>query len=292
MNGLFLNLILGFMGLNLLVSQPNQRARELYENETSYPFAISDEETFKNAIVRNRISLREWIQSVNKQHMDFLCFGERHDNASRIFLAEEVFPFLSFETLFLEADPSRISAMIHAIQSGRQHIEMHCADIRPILHQVLAKHPPVNIIGVEQTEEQERAMRIVHNKMGRTFISRDGDIARNILSHYTIGHRHVALYGACHCAYYNIGLGHTVPFYHHLLNNFLENQIRSMNILLVQNYSGVVLDAYFQLLGLQGETSVLPDTSQINAAEYNFQWTLKEIFDNYDVIIYFTPHGE
>ena len=133
-----------------------------------------------------------------------------------MFLAEEVFPFLSFETLFLEAEPSNVSAMVQATRHGSQRVELHLADIRPILQQVLSKAPPVKIIGVEQTEEQGRKMQVEHGKVGRKFMSRDGDIARNILNHYTIGHRHVALYGAYHCAYYNIGLGHTVPFYRHL----------------------------------------------------------------------------
>jgi hypothetical protein len=100
----------------------------------------------------------------------------------------------------------------------------------------------------------------------------------------------VALYGANHCAYHNIGLGQSVPFYHHVSQVFRKNHIISRNILLVQNNSGELLDAYFHRLGFKGETFVIPDTSKIDSADYNFQWALKEIFDNYETIIYFVQN--
>lgn len=273
--------------LNLFSTQTERWDEENYQEDSAYPFAISNDETLKNAILRNRMSLIEWIQDVDDQHIDFLCFGEVHSESYRFFLAAKVFPFLSFHTLFLEAESATVGEMVQEAQNGSQHVEMHLVDITSVLQIALSKSPPVKIVGVDQTEEQIQKMQLAHAKAGWEFISRDGDIALNILDNYTRGKRHVALYGANHCAHYNIGLGDSVPFYHHLSQVFREKHITSRNILLVQNHSGEFLDAYFQRLGFQGETFVIPDTSKIDAADYNFHWTLKEIFDNYETIIYF-----
>lgn len=285
MKKFFLIVLLAF--LNLSITQTERWDEENYQEDSAYPFAISDDEILKNAILKNRMSLSKWLRNVDDQHIDFFCFGEVHSESYRFFLAEEVFPFLSFHTLFLEAEPAKVGKMVQEAQNGSQHVEMHLVDITSVIQIALSKNPPVKIVGVDQTEEQIRKMQVVHAKVGREFISRDGDIALNILDNYTTGKRHVALYGANHCAHYNIGLGDSVPFYHHLSKVFREENITSRNILLVQNNSGEFLDAYFQRLGFKGETFVIPDTSKIDSADYNFQWTLKEIFNNYETIIYF-----
>jgi len=281
-------LIVLLMFLNVGLTQSERRDDDNYGEASTYPFAISNDEILKNTILSNRLSLHEWIRKIESQHIDFFCFGEVHSDSYRLFLAEEVFPLLSFHTLFLEAEPAQVREMVQATQKGSQQIQMHLVDITSIIQIALSKDPSVKIVGVDQTEEQIRKMRVEHAKVGREFISRDGDIALNILNNYIIGNTHVALYGANHCAQYNIGLGDSVPFYHHLTRVFQKKHITSRSILLVQHNSGEFLDAYFQRLGFKEGTFVIPDTSKIDSADYNFQWALKKIFDNYETIIYFS----
>ncbi len=258
---------------------------------------ISTQQDFLSSLQSVRVPLSAWIQNLNENPIDFLCLGERHDASLRAELARQVFPFLKFDVLFLEAVPEKARELVtetqNTLQSDKlQQIGLLGAPIGPLLQPVLQTAHHLEILGVEQTAHQKRELNLLTAQGTRT-LTRDSYIARNILDEWTSGKRHVALYGASHCAKINVDSGWMRPFYPMLAKSQPNAQMRSVKIIVEQegsvpqsNTPEGLLMIYLQSSGFADASFVITDTSRVPPEVYNSKDELLGLFSAYDVIVY------
>lgn len=262
--------------LNGLVSPvPTVLAGEPADGE----FHNSGDEGFKRAILRHRISLDAWIERLNTAGPALLCLGETHYTDFRHALSRDIFSKLRFDKLFLEALPGEVDEIISRVDAGEQSVNLLGADIAKVIRTARTVNPGLKFAGIEETKEQER--------LGRKepWLKRDSFIAKNLLGGMIPGGRHVALYGSLHCARNDLGLGGSRPFYRHLEDSLGSENMRSVVVARSGAWANQ-FSVFMQILGLSGESFVIPDTSLIDPADYDYNWNLRKLFDNYTTIVY------
>ena len=250
-------------------------------------FFTSDDQTFKEAILKNSMALEDWVASINSEADQLLCLGETHRDAFREFVGEKLLPHLNVERLFLEVTQEQVGGFEKQFLAGETEITMLGASVFPVLQSAWKRERPVQVFGIEETKEQGKASRLANSELGREFYSRDGFIAQNVLAHLKPKGLQVALYGALHCTKFDLGLGGKLPFMNQLAPELKKMNLPGKNVLLLRHDDGGMLDLYLQMMGLGGKTFVIADTSKIKPSDYNKKWQLYETFSNYDTVIYF-----
>jgi hypothetical protein len=252
-------------------------------------FYAQDDESFKQQIIANKVSVSKWIDDLNSNSVDFLCLGESHTDEYRKLYSEKIFSSLILDQLYLETDVHEGNDILSKIAAGQERVEMLChSDIAGLLRASQKVNPEIEIFGVDETDEQKSFGTRINYQSGRDFITRDGFISQNIMSHIKKGQRHLALYGSTHCARNDIGLGRA-SFFRILEPVFAEADMKAKSVIVIMGDSGGHFDLMMQILGLSGESFVIPDTAAIDPASFNYKWELRRIFDNYDSVIYFAP---
>ncbi len=242
-------------------------------------FENSTKPDFARVLAANSVSLDAWAAGLSASGVEFLCLGESHDNKYRNPMAERIFSRLEIDILMLEAVPAEVEKLQAEVAAGEETINHLGADIAQILRAVKARNPQVAIAGIEETDEQEIARR------GRPEYERDSSIAENLMQAYRPGKRHVALYGSLHCARNSVSMAFQRPFYQHLLGVMDESKRVSALVVIGDNWSNK-FSVFMKALNLDDKSFVIPDTSAIDPAVYNFNWDLRRYFDNYEAIIF------
>jgi hypothetical protein len=251
-------------------------------------FWIADYQDLRAELLAQRSPLTPWLQQINQAPLEFLCLGETHQDAFRQFLAQAIFPQLRVDVLILEASATEVEKLLSAVTT-QDTVPLLGADIAAIIRAVRAKNPQVRIVGVDETEEQVTLRNLEQRNGDRQHLSRDGFIAQTIRTQFQPGRRHVALFGANHCAAYDLGLGNSRPFFRHLMNR-LTRRDRMKSALFVASTQTNPLTASLQRANLANEMLVIPNTQAIQPAIYNFRWDLRGFFESYDAFVYFTPN--
>ncbi|MFC1679608.1 hypothetical protein ACFL2T_05305, partial [Elusimicrobiota bacterium] len=242
-------------------------------------FLNSGDAGFKRAILDNRVPVDAWVDSLNESGPELLCLGETHDEAFRHDLAVNIFSKLEMDTLFLEAVPEEVTRFQSELAAGAETVTMLGADIAELLRTAQGTNPGLRIVGIEETDGQQRSRR------DDPRIQRDSVIAWNLLQSFQPGKKHVALYGSLHCAKNDLGLGGSSPFYRHLIGDMGPERVRSA-IVSRGAGGGDIFAVFLQLFGLSDESFVIPDTSLIPPSAYDYNWNLRKHFDNYRAIVY------
>jgi hypothetical protein len=248
-------------------------------------FWIADATDFQSEINIHQMPLAEWLQQINQANVEFLCMGERHTSEFRQFLATTIFPALEIDVLMLEADADEAERIVTAVNAGAKPVNLLGVDIAPILIAVQRRNPDVAIVGVDETRQQTAWKNLEQVRSDRRRLSRDGFIAQNIRAQFTSGKRHVALFGAEHCAAYGLNLGNSRPFFRHLTET-LNWGDRAMNINLMSDASTSLLTQGLQQSEDHSRPVVIP-TRSLRPETYNYRWDLKSILDPYSILIYF-----
>lgn len=242
-------------------------------------FLNSGDAGFKQALLENRVPVDDWVAGLNADGPELLCLGETHDKAFRHDLAVNIFSKLEMDTLFLEAVPDEVARYQDELAAGAETVTMLGADIAEVLRTAKGRNPELRIVGIEETDAQER------DRRGDPRVQRDSVIAWNLLQSFEPGRKHVALYGSLHCAKNDLGLGGSSPFYRHLLGEMGPERVQS--VVVSRGGAGSDLFAVFlQLAGLADESFVIPDTSLIPPSAYDYNWNLRKYFDNYHAVVY------
>jgi hypothetical protein len=287
---LALLLVVPYLGMN--TSQ--QAVSEVLEKKLEPELWVADTTDFRNALVAATISLDAWVQRVNQSDISLLCLGESHRLPFREFLATDVFPALDINVLMLEGDQQQVTHLLQELDKGAATTNLAGVDIGAVVRAIKTHNPTAQLVGVDETQEQQRWRNLERRHSPRQHLSRDGFIAQNILHHLHPGKTHVAIFGANHCAYHDLGLGNARPFMRHLRSLFTETDtpanagnytIKSV-LILSSSLQNLLVDL-LQNMGMDQDTWAIWDTHKISPASYNFRWDLKAIFDSYDSIIYF-----
>jgi hypothetical protein len=239
---------------------------------------------FKKMLADRRVPVSEWTDAINASGVEFICLGERHDNKFRSRIADQLLSKLDFDALMIEANPVETEALAEEVARGTERVDHLGADFAPILRASLRRNPDLRIVGIEETREQELARR------GKPEFERDSSIAENLADAYRGGERQVALYGALHCGSNSVSLSFQRPFYHHI-STIVDDAKRINALVVVDGDWNNKFSVYMNMLELADRSFVIPDTAAVDPALYNFNWDLKQYFDNYEAIVFLTAGG-
>jgi len=157
-------------------------------------FSPEQQATMRLSIINNVAKLGKWIQSIEGQHFDLLCFGEAHDDYIRRFAAENIFNVLRYDVLLLEATPDKLHAILRRIDAGEARVELLGADMTYVIRAIRQANPGVEIWGIEETDAQrEQRQKMMEG-------GRETTVEKNFRNIYQPGKRHLALFGAFHCS--------------------------------------------------------------------------------------------
>jgi len=219
---------------------------------------LSEQErnSIKKRLKSGLISMEQWLARLDQSDCRVLCLGELHEESTRIFLAEEFFAKIHIDILMLEATPKALTRLTKRMNAGRTYFPLLDADIMEILRTVRAKNPNVRICGIEETDEQQKELRL-HSG------SRDQSIARNFWHTYRSGARHVILFGALHCANEPNWL-----FGHLCAQASLPLKNRMINARVLEEHQNGPVEAFVFFLdeiGIEKTSFVIPDTRALAA---------------------------
>ncbi len=217
---------------------------------------------FKEQILKNSMSMEQWIEQVSNDGTSFICLGETHQDTFRNFLNHNFFSKYYTDILYLESSKSDLESITtQLIEEDPSHVKLLGAPIGNIINTASNLNQNLVILPAEPNEEQERYARNYNNIQYSKYISKDSIIAQSFLYSLQPTKRHVALYGANHCARHDIGLSNT-PFMRIIDPFFKTAKITSKSVLLIdENYSNFFY-IYLSILGLAKKTLVIPDTKK------------------------------
>lgn len=154
----------------------------------------SNRASIRKNLETNLISIEQWLATLQQSQYKVLCLGEDHEEATREFLAEELFSRLTFHVLLLEATADEVARIVKRIDAGKTYVPLLDADIARVIRAARHKNPDVALEGIEETKRQKKK-REHRDRPGL----RDDSIVKNFWDKYRPGKRHAILFGALHC---------------------------------------------------------------------------------------------
>ena len=239
----------------------------------------SQREAIASNLRTNVVPLSRWLEAVEQRGFGFLCVGERHEETTRRFLAEQVMPALSVDVLMLEVTQGELGAITERMHTGEARVPLLGADIAAVIRAARRRNPLLVLAGIEE-ESAQRAQRLERRRG-----SRDRSITGNFRSQLRPGKRHVALFGALHCTdqpgwlYARVGAAE-----HRLAGEVMLN----LNVL--GNHQDGTLEAFVAFLSTLGIASpdfVIPRTGALHRAIYEWFPPLTRSFGYFSAVIVF-----
>jgi hypothetical protein len=205
------------------------------------------------------ISVEQWLTDIGQTDWEIICLGELHEENTRHFLAEKIFPVVGTDALMLETTPETLKGLVRRMDTGRDYFPLLDADIMNVLRAAAHRNPGLRIQGIEETDDQTGDK---HSN------SRDRSIAQNFWDRYRPGQRHVILFGALHCTNEPNWLFHNL--YSHATSS-LEERMLNVQVLGEQQSGPVEAFVYFlDEIGVEKGDFVIPDTRALPSRIY--QW--------------------
>ena len=239
----------------------------------------SERIAIKENLETNLISMERWLKQVIQFEYQIMCIGEFHEEATRDFLAEEVFSKVRADILLLEATPGMLKRLIKRMEAGRDYFPLFDADIMRILRAVVNTNPAVNIYGIEETDEQQKEKKDLFN-------SRDRSIALNFWDCFQPGKNHIILFGALHCTnesnwlFQNLRRQASFPL-----------KRRMLNVQVLGEHQDGALEGFvyfIDAIGIETKHFVISDTNSFHPLIYELFHLLKrQTLDKYHAVIVF-----
>lgn len=227
----------------------------------------------------NLVSLGPWLAQLAQSNFQILCIGERHEESTRIFLAEEFFVKVRTDTLLLEATPGKLKHLVKRMAAGRDYYPLLDADIMGPLRAAIQCNPEIRIRGIEETDRQQK-------DRGGPSNSRDHHIATNFWISYRPGKRNMILFGAMHCTNEANWLFQNL---HDQASPPLRD--RMLNVTVMGEHQNGPLEAFVFFLdeiGIQRKHFVISNTRLLHARVYElFKLLTRQTLDKYRSVIVF-----
>jgi hypothetical protein len=225
-------------------------------------------------------SIDTWLESLTREPPQLICIGERHDDATRAFLARRFFAHYPADALMLEMRGENLAILLRLMDAGSPRLSVLDADIAGIIRAAKQANPAVVVHGIEESREQVLAR--FETRAG----SREESIVENFRARFRQGRRHAVLYGALHCA------DDSQWFIHRIRqpgNGIRVDQTLSVNVINAHESGGI--EAFVNFLednGLPSPPFVIPRTAALDAEFSSWFPTLMRNFQHYDAAIVFT----
>lgn len=237
----------------------------------------------REAIVGNlrdsMLPVRPWLAGIDRLGYEFICLGERHADATRRFLAEQVLRDLPMDVLLLETTPDELAESMARMQANEPYVSLLDADIGSVIRAARERNPELAIAGIEEQAAQ-RARRQTEGHG-----TRDKSITENFRTHVRRGKRHVVLIGALHCTDQEDWLYRRVRESERRIGH--EHMI---NVNVLGSHQDGALEAFLAFLdevGIAHGDFVIADTSALHPAIYDWFATLTRRFGYYRTVVVF-----
>ena len=265
-------------------NQANNRFSEIDHLRESALRKFADIPVYERQELRDSLrsaiaSLDSWAGKIRNATPDLICVGEKHDDLTRAFLADQFFSRFLVDVLMLETTHEDLDILIKLIDSGSSRLSILEADMADIIRAARATNSEIFIYGIEESRDQ----RIARFKTGAG--SREKSIVENFRTHFREGSTHAVLYGALHC------LDEPNWFFGRIRAAEDASRIGSMMSINVINASESIETQAFvdflQELGLPRPPFVIPHTSMLHAEVYAWFPQLTQSFRQYDSVVLF-----
>ncbi len=155
---------------------------------------VSQQRAIRANLQQQLLPVNAWLDGIARAQPQVLCFGEDHEQSTRRFLAEKIFPRLNLDVLMLETTPTELQSILQAMHTKQSFVPLEGANISAVISAARNKNPDILLAGIEETESQ-RVQRIKNSKGG----FRDDTLAVNLGKQIQPGKRHALIFGALHC---------------------------------------------------------------------------------------------
>lgn len=210
----------------------------------------------RNQVQRALHPVADWIASRHHRSFSLLCIGENHHNATRRYLAAQLFNRLRFDTLHLETVPTGLATIQRKLAANVDYYPLLNADITHIITAAQTRNPALQIFAIDETAVQRRQRLLPGHPA-----SRERAIELNFFNSAQPNQRAVVLFGGLHCQ------DSTGWFFHHAKRRrkpHADNEFVNLRVLDTHHDGPVEGWAFFVSgLGATVENYVL-DTRQIS----------------------------
>ncbi len=217
-----------------------------------------DRRALIGSLRRTIVPMSSWLAETDRKGFSLLCVGEDHEEHTRRFLANHIFPALRLDALHLETTPTGLADVERRIRLERGYAPLLGADIAGILDAARRKSPSLAVTAIEETERQKSDRR----REGKG--SREDSLVENLESAYLPGRRNAVLFGAFHCTNRNDWL------YQRTRRRLAPEAIaRSLNLRIIGEHQDGPLEALVYFLdevGMEPGHFVLLNTPDFPAA--------------------------
>ncbi|MDX1432654.1 MAG: hypothetical protein R3286_09415 [Gammaproteobacteria bacterium] len=227
----------------------------------------------------NVVPLASWLDALEQRGYGLLCVGERHEDATRRFLAERVLPSLGVDVLMLEATSDELAAITKRVYANEKRVTLLGADIAAVIRAARRRNPYLVLAGIEEHPAQRT------QRQDRRQGSRDRSITANLRSHLRPGKRHVAIFGALHCTDQPGWLYARIGAEEHRL---ARGDMLSVNVL--GRHQDGTLEAFvwfLDSLGIATGDFAVPRTAALHRAVYEWFSPLTRSFAYYQAVVVF-----
>ncbi len=236
--------------------------------------------SIKKGLKSNLISINQWLNRLKQSDYQILCMGELHEESTRSFLSQVIFPNFSADVLLLESTQDDLESIDSRLEVGRDYFPLLGADIMNILRTVRDRNPNIKIYGIEQTDKQAMS----HN--GRVN-PRDQSISQNFWATFEPELRHIILFGALHCTNESNWL-----FYNLSRKASPTLKEEMLNVLVLGEHQKGPVEAFVYFIdeiGFEKRHYVIPDTSTLPDQIYEwFPLLNRQILKKYRSLIIFS----
>jgi len=224
-------------------------------------------------------SLDDWLAALRQRRLELLCIGEHHEETTRRFLAERVFPYLPIDVLMLEATSIELERIVETTRAGLAHVPLLGADVSGVIRAARRRNSSLALAPIEESESQRE------HRMARGDGSRDRSIADNFRSHLRRGKRHAVLFGALHCTDQTGWLFTRIARTEHRID---PNATLNVNVL--GSHQDGTLEAFLFFMheiGVQRTVFAIPETSALHPAVYEWFPPLTRSFGRFRAAVVF-----
>jgi hypothetical protein len=162
-------------------------ARRAVRNFRALP--IDEQQALREQLTAVTSTLDAWARE-QADSASVLCLGERHEDSTRTFIANEILPRIDYQVLMLETSQAQLQTILVEYGKGRP-VTLLNASVGEVLRATMARTPAVKIIAIDENQ--------LANSSIRTLPDREIALVARIREEWRQGQRHAVLFGALHC---------------------------------------------------------------------------------------------
>ncbi len=178
---------------NRRIQHPNYHIQSQNALSQFYRLAPIEQSNLMKNLTANLWSLERWKSQFKTIDDSIICLGESHLEATREFIAQQLFNTLQIDDLYLETTAPKLQKTIKALETQSDYYPLLGADILETLHSAQKRNPNVSLYPIEASSAQMQAAK-------KGLSSREQSIIDNFLAQYQASRRRLVLIGGLHCA--------------------------------------------------------------------------------------------